>query len=85
MEGATPNADPQGVAQVLLVLELSLEQHKRGLLVEIFDLLASQPVALPESERPANLFLLYVAEERSDPVCRCRTCLRRCGVFIRSR
>ena len=84
-ERATPNAEPEGVAQVLLAPELSSQKDKHRVLVEIFDLLAGQPAALPELQGTANLFLLYVAQEPSDPLLRGRTALRRCVVFIRSR
>jgi hypothetical protein len=85
VEGATSNAEPQGVAQVLLALKVSLQKNNHRVLVQILDLLRGQPLALPELQGTANFFLLYVAEKPSGPLLRGRTALRRCVVFIRSR
>jgi hypothetical protein len=80
VERATSNAEPQGVAQVLLALKRSLQKNNHRVLVQILDLLRGQPLALPELQGTANFFLLYVAKELSDPLLRGRTALRRCVV-----
>jgi hypothetical protein len=67
VERAVPNAKSEGVAQMFLVLEPPLQNGEHRVLVEIFDLPAIQPTALPGPRRPADFFPPYVAKELSDP------------------